>query len=330
MKISFGTKVKGPIGESNGYGYATKGMLNSLASLGYQVERNDASADVEIYFDQPQHWDFSEGPYKIGYLPWESTELLTADMKMSGGINWIDAMNECDEIWTPSALIAGWFKQYAGVLPPVHVYEHGIEHSWEPKPRVVDDTLKFLMVGAEATRKGGWDTVRLFRQAFPNNKDVSLTIKMIHSSWNGIPSLGRVTYINDRWSLEQMQDLFYDHHAYVYPSWGEGFGLTPLQAMATGMPTISTAVWAPYRKFMDPKLIISSSMAKSVWKEIHPGYMLRPSFDDVIDNMRYTYDNYDKVHEFAQKQTEGIHDTYDWDTITKKVFSDLEKRLESR
>lgn len=324
MRISLGTKIKAANGRpagTNGYGYATLGMLDSLERLGYQVSPNDASADVEIWFDQPHHWDFSPNAYKIGYHPWESTELLPG---------WAEIMNECDEIWTPSPLIADWYVTRAGVRVPVYVYEHGIEHIWTPQQRGDKDKIRFLHVGAEATRKGGWDTVRLFREAFRNRDDVELTIKLINSNWAGVERVGKVNYINRKFSFPELQNLFYDNDVYVYPSFGEGFGLTPLQAIASGMPTITCPAWAPYKDFLDPDLHVSSKLAKSAWPKIHPGYMLRPSFDDVIDRMRYAADNFDKVSDFAMETAPKVHEAYDWDSITSKVFWDLEKRLESR
>jgi glycosyltransferase involved in cell wall biosynthesis len=319
MKLSLGTRGSklSSIRPHNGYGYATDCMIRSLKNLGYQIEANDPGADVEIWFDQPQFWNHQPGAYKIGYLPWESTQLLPG---------WAEKMNECDEIWTPSPIIADWFTRYSGITRPVYVYLHGVEHSWRPVRREPESTIKFLMVGAEATRKKGWDTVNAFRQAFPNRQDVSLTMKMVSSSWNGIPRLGRVTYINEVYELRQLQNMFYAHDVYIYPSAGEGFGLTPLQAMATGMPTITVPAWAPYADHIDPKLAIGAKLVKSPY-EIHPGKIWRPDFDDLIDNMRYAADNYDEIRDFATKQALLIHEEYDWDAITKEVFSALEKRL---
>lgn len=321
MRYSLCTRsVPDNIAGTNGFGYATLGMLDSLKRLGYQIEANDATADVEIAFDQPHEvkWN-NKNNYHILYVPWESTELIPG---------WLEIMNEADEVWTPSPLIKGWFRA-AGVEVPIFVYEHGVDHVWSPVKRIPGDKIKFLHVGAEATRKGGWDVVRNFRRAFPNRHDVSLTIKMINSSWNKIPNLGRVSYINEKYNFSQIHNLFYRHDVYVYPSYGEGFGLTPLQALATGMPTITCPAWAPYAEFLDDRLLISSKLAKSSWQEIHPGYMLRPSTDDTIDRMRYAADNYDEVRDYACITASDVHERYDWDTITSDVFSALEKRLSS-
>lgn len=320
MKLSLGTNLErlDNISGANGYGYATNCMVDSLQRLGYQIEANDASADVEIWFNQPHHWDFSPGTYKIGYHPWESTLLRDG---------WVDIMNECDEIWTPSPLIAHWYRRFSGITVPIYVYQHGVEHSWEPVRREPEDTIKFLHVGAEAARKGGWDTVAAFRRAFPHRTDVSLTMKMVNSRWLGLPSLGKVRYIDEKYDFPTLQKLFYDHHAYVYPSWGEGFGLTPLQAMATGMPTSTVSAWAPYSEFLDPELSLRSRVMPTRWPKTHPGKMLEPSMDDLIDAMRYIADNYEGASAFAMSQTNDIHKVYDWDTITQETFSALEGRL---
>jgi glycosyltransferase involved in cell wall biosynthesis len=321
MRISIGTRIDlDKLDVKNGYGYATQMMIESLERLGYHVQENDSTADVEIWFDQPHWWKFSKGPYKIGYHPWESTALLPG---------WKQKMNATDEIWTPSPLIANWYRDLMGITVPIHVYEHGIDHIWTPKKREPEE-IKFLHVGAEASRKGGWDVVTCFRKAFPQRAGKRLTLKMIKSGWNGVPELGGIRYVNKKMDFPELQDLFYTHDVYVYPSWGEGFGLTPLQAMATGMPTITLPGWAPYRQFMDPDLAVGHTMEKSKWPQIHPGQMMKPNLDDVVDRMRYVVDNYDVCSDYAYYQAENIHRAYDWDTITAKVFGDLEHRIFDR
>lgn len=316
MKISHGTRITN-FNDTNGYGYATVSMLESLARLGIECNSNDRTADAEIWFDQPHHWKFSTGPVKIGYHPWESTKLKEG---------WVDIMNKCDEIWTPSPLIARWYK-HDGVKVPVHVYEHGVDPIWSPKKREVDGKFRFLHVGMEAARKGGSETMRAFRAAFPDNNDVALTMKTINPGWR-IPKIGRATILNEKLSLNQLVDVFHTHHAYVYPSWGEGFGLTPLQAMATGMPTITLPAWAPYERYMDDNLKIDSTLVWSQWSRTHhPGMMFKPKFDDIVDRMRWVYDNYDKAHNFALEQTPTLSADYDWDRLTKKTFDELANRL---
>lgn len=301
----------------NGYGYATERMIDSLSRSRYEVKSNDPYSDVQMWFEQPQHWKWNDEKYKIGMLPWESTELLPG---------WADMMNKCDEIWTPSPLIARWYTD-AGITPPIFVYEHGVDKIWEPKKRVVQDKFRFLHCGFEASRKGGSDVMNAFRSAFPSNQDVELVMKMVNTGWQ-IDSIGRVKLINKKVSVHEMVELFHSCHAYVYPSKGEGFGLTPLQAIATGMPTITVPAWAPYERFLDPELNLPAVLKKSPYPEIHPGKVFRISKDDLVDRMRFAYENYEKLHEQALNRTPKIAAEYDWDTLTFEAFGNLEKRLE--
>lgn len=317
MRLSLGTRINfDNMNTTNGYGYATERMVESLRRLGHTITENDAQAPVEMWFDQPHHWIFRDGQYKIGYHPWESTRLKD---------DWVERMNKCDEIWTPSPLIADWYRS-DGVKRPIYVYEHGVDKIWTPQKRDTSGKIRFLHVGAEATRKGGWDTLRLFRTAFYNRDDVELTLKMVNVNFN-LERVGKTSIINRKMGVNDLVDLFHSHHVYVYPSWGEGFGLTPLQALATGMPTICTAAWAPYERFLDPNLKLGSELKTSPWPQIHPGKMLRPKFDELVDLMRYAADNYESLHDSALGRVDEIQSEYDWDNLTKSAFEYLKMRL---
>lgn len=317
MRISFNSPIDPDnIKGFNGYGYATNRMLTSLKNLGYEVGHNDGTADIGFCFNQPHHWKFYGDQYKIGYHPWESTLLRPG---------WADIMNQCDEIWTPSPIIADWYTRYAGITVPVYVYEHGVDDVWTTVPRVVEDKFKFLHVGAEASRKGAKEVMSGFRRAFPKTDHVELNLKIISEGWK-IGSLRGINIINGTMSLPELIQLYHDNHVYVYPSWGEGFGLTPLQAMATGMPTITVPGWAPYASFLDPNLYIGSRYKRSPWAALHPGYMLEPSLDDVIDRMRYAYNNYSEVTDYSYGIVEKLTQFYNWDRLTKEAFEALEDR----
>lgn len=320
LRISLGTRVVS-YDTTNGYGTATDGMLRSLERLGYTVNPNDPTADVEIWFEQPHHIKWSNpSQYKISYHPWESTKLKDG---------WAEIMNTADEVWTPSPLIAKWYADYAGIERPVYVYEHGIDPEWSPVQREVTGTFKFLHVGADASRKGAREVMHAFRRGFPRNADIELNMKMISDGWN-IGQLPRINFINKKMSREELIQLYYDNHVFVYPSWGEGFGLAPLQAIATGMPTITVPRWAPYAEFLDTRLNIGSLMSKSPWPKIHPGNMLRPDPNDVIESMRLAYENYDELQSTAHQRTLAIAEYYSWDRLTSETFTALELRLKTQ
>ncbi len=169
-----------------------------------------------------------------------------------------------------------------------------------------------------------------FRMGFGarRGKDVDLTLKLITQGWN-IGRLPGVNILNEDYDIEQLIELYHQMHCFVYPSWGEGFGLTPLQALATGMPTITVPAWAPYAKFIHPELAIASSPYRSQWPMLHPGNMLKPNVDSIIKSMLYVTENYEELVDWHMAQVPAVMEEYSWDRQTAKVFTDLETRLKS-
>lgn len=326
MKISFNTRVRdiNTVIGTNGYGTATNNILLSLKRLGYEVTQNDPTAPVGICFDQPTSvlkrpsqqtiqtvWYGNQ--YKILYTPWESTSLPP---------KWKQVMNSVDEVWTPSDLVAEWYK-IDGVRTPVYVYEHGIDHSWQPRQRTRNGPTRFLIVGAEASRKNGWVSYGIWREANIG----TLTIKMVDSPWVGFSNLSKVTFINETLPLPDLQQLFYDHDVLIHASSGEGFGLPPLQAIATGMPAIIIPDWAPYRRFTDERLHLPARLTLSPWTLIHPGRVYRLDRKSLIDCIKYADTHVDELQATALALAPQVHEAYDWDTLTKNMFKSLEKRL---
>lgn len=317
---------------SNGYGVAGFNVVTSLQRLGHDVFFANKSSPVEIAFSQPDYSDWSSpDAYHIQYTPWESDELPDG---------WVEAFNDnCDEVWTTSPLIAKWYAD-AGVTKPIKVYQHGIEDIWLPKRRKRGSKLKFLHVGEPAGRKGGQDTLDAFREVFGDRSDVHLTIK----AWTrnttrayaptgqvvGSPHIvyNNVSLIHDEYTPDQMVQLFHDHDVLVYPGWGEGFGLIPLQALATGMPTICTEAWAPYAHHILPSLALSSELISDhPWTNIHKGKMFRPSFEDLKRSLKVIDDSYEVIAGKAFKQSFYVTEEYNWDRLTEEAFRPIVERF---
>lgn len=322
MDISFGT-VPGNLNTTIGYGVAGFNMVRSLQKLGHRVPFQDKNCPIEIFFSQPDHWEWSNQlGYHIGYTPWESTQLPP---------NWLENMNAVDEVWTTSEIIRRWYT--AAGVKNVKVYAHGIDPEWTPHKRIVhNDKIKFLHMGEPAPRKGGQLTVNAFRAAFGGRKDVHLTIKAhgynttriyqgqhIISAVDDVPNISLVT---TELPQDRLVGFVKQHHVMVYPSWGEGFGLIPFQAIATGMPTICTEKWAHYADYLGP-LGIDSKLADSPWPGMHPGKMLEPSFDDLVDKFRYAADNFSDLSDQFYDQAPKLHVEYNWEKLTEEAFAHL-------
>lgn len=322
MHISFSTTDSGLL-RSVGYGQAAMGVVNSLQSLGHLVTPNNPKAQIQLNFIQPTYYVFNRpDQYSIGYTPWESTKLP---------VGWKETFDRCDEVWTTSELIAQWYED-EGVKKPVRVYEHGIHDVWKNvKVRTVGSKFRFLHIGEPAPRKGGTMAVEAFIELFGNNEDYQLTVK-VHESHSLRPTdkSGRPINLNNYKNIslisremeeEELVQLMHMNHVLLYPSWGEGFGFIPLQAMATAMPVISVAEWAPYKNFIP--LQIESELTDSPWPIMHPGKMFKPSKESLKELMLESVNNYRKYSAVSLKNTSKIYQKYDWIKLTEQAFSHL-------
>lgn len=325
MEISYSTHAGG-MEVTQGYGYAGYNIVNSLQHLGHTTPFNKADSLVGFNFTQPYYYQYHKNQYLIGYTPWESSGLMDG---------WVDAMNAMDEVWTTSDLCQQWFRE-AGVIKPVKIFEHGIEHIWQPCRRRKARQLKFLHVGEPATRKCGQMAFNAFMDLFGRDDRYAYTIKA--NGYNSVRTqsaavgigdpneLPNVNVIKDVISVNDLITLYNNHHVLVYPSYGEGFGFIPLQAMASGMPTILNPTWAPYRRF-SVGLDVKDAPVPSRWPEMHPGTMLEPDYESLKQQMQRAADDFETFADQAYELAPQIHDEYDWNEVTKTAFAGVVKRF---
>ena len=114
----------------------------------------------------------------------------------------------------------------------------------------------FLMAGLLHYRKGLEFALRAFREEFDSGEDVCLVLKTRRhflDAGDEFRTLSdpRVTVIDSDFTREQMRDLYHSADCFLAPSRGEGSGLTPRDAMATGLPVILTD-WSGLQEIADP------------------------------------------------------------------------------
>ena len=314
---------------STGYGYASYHITNSLKELGHNTPYADHRAPVQINFAQPFQHKMHRNQYQISYTPWESTVIPHS---------WFEIANQCDEIWTTSDWNAEIFEK-GGLKAPVKVYPHGVTPNWIPKRREDDGVIKFLHVGEPAPRKAGQLALEAFIQLYGNNPKYHLTIKAyrvnttriynnyIDRNIIGLPQdkYSNITVITDDIPEEELVKLYHDHDVLLYPSYGEGFGFIPLQALATGMPVICTSAWAHYKKFLGP-LALKSKMIDSPWHN-HTGQVCEPDYKHMVELMQDVSENFNAYSGYYFAQSTKVHEEYNWIQLTKNAFDPIVKKF---
>lgn len=326
MLISYHT-VGDNLNTTRGFGVAGFNVVTALQRLGHKVPFDDPKAPVQLSFCQPNTYKFHPGQYRIGYTPWESTELPAG---------WAKMMNDCDEVWATSDWVANVYDLNGVKSDKIHVYKHGIDPKWAPVKRTPGDVVKFLHVGEPALRKGGQLVLDAFRTEFGDRTDVHLTIKCYYQhflrgwldgAYANAQNVGyeNVTFITEEMHSHELLSLYATHDVMVYPSYGEGFGFIPLQALATGMPTICTDEWAPYADLLGP-LVIYGKWNRSIWSQ-HPGDVLYPNYEDLKRAMRLAVSDLPYFLDYYSAQAEKVHEQYNWDSLTANAVEHLVKRF---
>lgn len=326
MKVSF-TGAPEAINRSLGYGEASKHIIDSFEKLGVECLIKSKEPNIGMSFTIPSNYLFGAGQFRIGYTPWESTELLP---------DWHKGIASVDELWTTSPWCADVFSKHT--KKPIFVYEHGITDDWVPRKREIDKSrpFRFLNVGEPYARKDAQLVVETFAELYGNNPDYELILKCsslnttrvkdpITGEYDGSPNTfySNIRIIEEILTPEQIIGLYNLCDVFVYPSWGEGFGFNPLQAMASGMPTICTEGWATYAKYIT--LPLNSVWWQTPWPEIHPGLLMKPDAAQLKQHMQDVVKNYDKYSEVAYKNSFLIHKDYNWEKVSKPAVERLKK-----
>ena len=183
---------------------------------------------------------------KIAYTMFETDTLP---------MGWVEGLNQADRVFTPST----WGRQImidCGVdFSKIQVIPLGVDGSiynpWGGKlAQLNTPTFKFLMVGRYESRKGYNELFSAFAKAFSQRMDVELLVKansFIDSvSTQQIRALAHqfgltnVRFIEGAVDEPTMAALYRSCDCFVFPSKGEGWGLPLIEAMACGLPVIST------------------------------------------------------------------------------------------
>lgn len=344
MKLSIHTDdfVKNALG-SSGYSYSYYKFIDYFSKFTYRNERmkvldNSPEANVQLFYMEPEWYNlhtmqslrpygfqkFYNHQYKIQGTHLEATKAWD---------HWIDAMNSVDEIW-----VGNFFAQQSvlnsNVKTPTYVFEMGIDDIWQPKKRGNNRQIKFLHVDSGSPRKRADMAQEAFSKAFRHRSDVSLTLKYrVHEEARGfglssflVSPHENIKYIHETYTEEQMVQLYYDHDVLVYPSEGEGFGFIPLQALATGMPVISTGAWCSYEKYLGSN-VIESTIGPTQHTGYSQGEVVLPNIDSLVYLMRKVVDNFDTEIKYYFDQAPAVYANYNWKTRCDAFLKSVVKRL---
>lgn len=331
--------ANGIFGYSHGY-YKINEHFSKFKYNGrrLRVVKNDKASNVQMFYMEPEWYNlktmtsfrppefkkFHDHQYKIYGTYLEATKVWS---------HWIDAMKNVDEIWVGNKFSVDAIKN-SKIKTPTYIFELGVDDIWQPYKRGAKNKIRFLHVDSGSQRKRADLVEKAFIELFGNNQDVELTLKFHgHERGNSYNVLELFTYSNIKkiyqtYTQQEMYQLYKNHDVLVYPSEGEGFGLIPLQALATGMPVISTSVWCDYDKYFD-KNIIKSKMGKTQHTGYFEGDVILPNYKSLLEIMQFVYEDIQNQCEFFYNQATDVIIEYNWQKKCNDFLNNFIKRAGS-
>ena len=295
-----------------------------------------------VLFNYPGEHFVRDHHYTIGFTMYELSGIPSW---------WVEKCNQMDEIWVPSSFNQQTFTNSGVDQNKIRVMPLGVD-PLTFSPDAIPLTIRkrrytFLSVisgfssGFSDRRKGIDVLLPAFLEEFSESEDVCLVIKThatseheVRNQQAFIDHVSREITGKTRdsiilissgqpWNEEEMGRLYRAADCYVFPTRGEGWNMTVMEAMATGIPVITTN-WSAHLDFMNDSngyLIAVQQLVpftnNLLWAE--------PDKNHLRQLMRYVYSRPDEATDKARKGTELIRTTYTWEMAAQRIFRRLQE-----
>ena len=300
---------------SSDYTISLTGKLFNILNrdIGAMSRRPFREDGAMIWHEQPKDtWLNSPFSRNIAIVPFETTRIPKS---------WVRKINNFNGLIVPCEQNKEAFRD-SGVKIPIEVVHWGYEPElWHEIERPDDGIFTFGTMGALSIRKGTDMLVDAFREAFPPQvEDVRLICKTSHPGYPFMVKDNRIEVQMTPVSYEEMLETFFKRvDCFVFPTRGEGFGMTPMEAMATGIPTIVTG-WSGPSEYMTPDigwtldytLVPAKNFSTQVYKE-DCGNWSEPNKEQLIELMRYAYTHQDEVKQKGKNAAKHMKENWTWE-----------------
>lgn len=178
------------------------------------------------------------------------------------------------------------------------------------------------------TRKNVLLSIKAFLQANLPNSYLEVKISdgiapRAGIMWNGKPA-ENVIINSDPWTRMDLVQWLHSGDVGMYLSRGEGYGLMPMEAMATGLPMI-IADNTGMREYAStdvalmvdcPTTAIDESLT-AAYGETH--FSVHPDFDQAVEQLRWAYRNRPQLYDLGEKGSAHVT-RRTWDEVALEAM----------
>ena len=282
---------------------------------------------VEMWWGDPSEWKWSrKSKYKIGYALSEAESLKSEGRELA-----LKNITKCDILICPSE-----YSSRAYYESPLDVPIKIVPLGYNPERyflanRDWNGQLKVLLAGAAQIRKGSDLGIMGFIRAFGKSDRFHLTI------WSSVKtpmreelkteygSISNITF--DDTSYDNPMEIYSKYHILLHPHLSEGFGIIPIEAMATGMCAMLSRVSSPMEYFNNEigywiEMSEDYIPIRNCLEETN-GFWRVPSVDSIVERLK------DISRHIEEAQARGLLATtwvkkYTWEQTAKGLLKVLE------
>lgn len=310
----------------SGYGSAYQNLVVGLLTAGVDLLNPEADTsdkvDVQVYFGQPdRRWQnkWKRRADHFGIFTMFETEALPPF--------WVEDINEhFDFVLVPSTWCKEVFEN-VGILKPVHVVPLGVCPEIFPYlNRPKRQTFTILWQGFhEKDRKG----YALLRQAFD---ELDLPDSVLIKKFSPFSLMSPVQYEFRRkyWSIcknmtqAEMLMLLRDADLSVNPTAGEGFGLIPLEHMATGLPVLVSKN-SGCLDYVDEQFNVGIECKEGLsWFGPEYGKMMVPDYEDLKAKILWAYEHRQEAADMGYRASNWVREFWTYEKATARLLEVLD------
>lgn len=216
----------------NAYGYRIHN--DTLREYVSRIAVLTPDAEDVLFITSPEFYQKLEGKRNWLFTMFEGTTLPSVYHERIGLADCLLAPSE----WVKQLLVK-YFPE-----KPIFVVNHGVTPDFRYISRrdpleVPNKKFRFLWVGAPNPRKGWEEVIYTWTHGgFLNVPNLELYLKTTRTK--GIQRKGNIILDGRDLSRRELIKLYHNAHCFLFPTRGEGFGLTLAEAMRTGLPCIAT------------------------------------------------------------------------------------------
>lgn len=308
--------TSGAWGIVRGYAHIFEKFSSGLAELGASVTHDEnADVDVDLYICPP-------GAYRrrrnasVLYTMWEDKNLGAPVIHEDNALvlKHLEGLRRADHIVVPSSWCVEIFKPHFN--GKIDVVPLAVDQEYSYKKRNPKLPFRWLYVGASNYRKG-IDVIEDVWKHLLNNPNMELYIKTTGGEaveQGKFQTDSNVIVDTRRLSLNDLVEVYHSADAFLFPTAGEGFGLTLAEAMSTGLPCICTE-YGGHLDFTDSDSVFYIGMDDN-------GERVVANAAHLAREMKHVVSNYRKALLKGKRASRAVS-RLTWDSSCRGVYTTL-------